>query len=182
MFHIVYLLSCLQCCPPVENLPAGPCVIFMSICGHVLPLSVSVCNSVTISLPPCCFFLLDFFSLPFFLSLWCWKAVAWWWLYNDWSYSSFSLSVCLCLSLSLVILLCGLWGVFGERPLETLSGSITVLRSGHSWFHAEISERYWNFMLPLCKDTCTQTYTQTHPISGKCPYSTARVKVLHINA
>lgn len=50
-------------------------------------------------------------------------------------------------------------GVCGETPLETLSGSITALR-GHSWFHTEISDRYWEFLLPLCKDTCILRHTQ----------------------
>lgn len=50
-------------------------------------------------------------------------------------------------------------GVCGETPLETMSGSISALR-GHSWFHTEISDRYWDFLFPLCKDTCLLRHTQ----------------------
>lgn len=52
-----------------RDVAVGPCVMFMSICGHVFPLSLSATLSLSLFLPACLVFLLDL--LPFLLSLWC---------------------------------------------------------------------------------------------------------------
>lgn len=56
MFHIVYLHPCLQSDSLIERLPAGLCVMFMSISGHVFSLSVSLSHYLS--------------SSRFFLLLW----------------------------------------------------------------------------------------------------------------
>ena len=133
----IYSPVCCCRCSPVQTLPAGTCGLFLSICGHVSPPSLSE----TLSLSHFLCLLLS----PW--SLWCWKAVA------DWSQTALFQSLPASLFSAPAP-----W--FMGKPLETLSGSITVLRSGRSWFHAEISDRYWDFLLPL--DTCTDTHTRIH--------------------
>lgn len=161
MFTVVYLHSCLLCRSPVDTASGPVCDVHVSVGMNSPALS----ETLTISLPPLPFFLSIWFLL-FFLSILCWKAVAWWWLYGFILNSCFSVSPCLSF-----YLLYGLWGVCGEKPLETLSGSITVLRSVCSWLHAEISDRYWDFLLPLCMHI--SIYPETHPVSDIRTYSTA---------
>lgn len=94
MFDVVYLHSCLLCCSPVDTAsgPVSDVHVYLWACFFPLPS-----DTLSSSLPSSFFYLLDFFSSPFFLSPWCEETLA--------PISNCCLSVCLFLSVLVLLLL-----------------------------------------------------------------------------
>lgn len=155
MFDVVYLYSCLRCCSPVDTAsgPVSDVHVYLRACFFPPPILDSVIiSSFLFFLSPCLFFLSFSSSLLGVEKLWHRSQTA---LFQSvFSCLSFQCS-CFC----------------GEKPLETLSGSITVLRSGWSWSYKKISDRYWDFVLPLHMHTTTTTYPERHPVSDIWTYT-----------